>query len=161
MNTDVAHKHNEQLHQQELEKRVPKTGVFNEVMIPAVSATAFGMLGFWVGKVLGRFGDDTRDMKQVGRFETGFKFIGAASFGLMAAAVAIRQTRESKQQAVELAKKTLELEQHNAALASVATKPVGTLVGEFDTPVSVVTATEVGARERIGTVVAPVELARE
>ena len=119
---------------QELEalKRVPQTGAFNEVSIPVVSSAAFGTIGYHIGKWIGRLADDQRNAVTHGRFERGFKVFFAGAFGLLAAAVSIKQTRESKSQAVELAKRSLELEQHNAALASVVTRPVGTLIETFD-----------------------------
>ncbi len=112
--------------------RVPQTGPYNEVSIPVVSAGAFATVGYFLGKWIGRLGDDNRQPNQTGRFEGWMKWVGAASMGLLAAAVSIRQTREAKEQAVALAKRSMELEQHNAALASVVTKPVGTLIETFD-----------------------------
>ncbi len=109
--------------------RVPKTGLFNEVSIPVVSSVAFGGVGLYLGRAIGRFADDRKGDKGGGPFERGLGYIVAACLALLAAAVSIRQTRESKEQAVELAKRSMELEQHNAVLSSIATKPVGTLIG--------------------------------
>lgn len=121
-----------QAQEQEAIKRVPKTGAFNEVSVPLISFGAFGAVGYFVGKWVGRMGDHRSAENGKGRFEAWLKVLGTMTFGLIAASVGIRHTREAKAQAVELAKRSVELEQHNAALASVTTRPVGTLIDSFD-----------------------------
>lgn len=118
--------------EREAMSRVPQTGIFNAVTIPVISSVTFGFIGYHLGKWIGKLGDAKSSGTLQGRFETGLKYIGMTGFGLLAASVAIRQTREANKQAVELAKRSMELEQHNAALASVVTKPIGTLIETFD-----------------------------
>lgn len=160
MVTQNAHAEIADAQEREAMKRVPKTGPFNEISIPILSMGTFGFLGYHIGKWVGKLGDDTGMNPERGRFEAGLRVLFSAGFGLLAAAVSIRQTREAKSQAVELAKRSLELEQHNAALASVVTKPVGTLIETFDkaeafSPAPLVDVSEahvegtVGQREKV------------
>jgi hypothetical protein len=110
-----------------LEARIPKNGIFNGVTIPAISGASFGAVGYFLGKKIGEMADEKEN---IAKFNFGFatKWIGAISMGLMAVSVAIRHHRESKQQALNLAKQTIDLEQRNQALEAALSKPVGTLV---------------------------------
>lgn len=144
------------IQEREVQRRVPKSGLFNEVMIPVVSSGTFGLIGYQLGKWLGKMGDAKSPLPGHGRFETWLKYTGAASFGVLAASVAIRHTREANKQAVELAKRSLELEQRNEALASVVTKPVGTLIETFDhASDSRAPLVDVSEADHAGTLVAP------
>lgn len=156
MTDDPLHADLNDVQEREVQRRVPKSGVFNGVMIPVVSSGTFGLVGYQLGKWIGRMGDAKASFAGHGRFETWLKYTGAASFGLLAASVAIRHTREANKQAVELAKHSLELEQHNAALASVVTKPVGTLIETFDRSTNgMVPLVDVSEADHAGTLVSP------
>lgn len=137
--------------EREAQARVPQSGIFNEVTIPVVSSGTFGTVGYFIGKWIGRMGDDNRHPAQSGRFEGWMKWIGASSMALLAAAVSIRQTREAKEQALALAKRSVELERHNEALSSMVTKPVGTLIDTFEkTPETAVPDTQVSEAKPAG-----------
>lgn len=104
-----------------LASRVPDTGPFNETTTALLSMGTFGTIGFFIGKIIGGLGDDWKKNRHE-RFATFGKWFGAASFGLLAASVAIRQSRESKAQAEYLAKHSIEVELKNEALASALSK---------------------------------------
>jgi hypothetical protein len=119
----------------EVQKRVPKTGAFNEVTIGAMTSTVFGFIGYWGGKVLGKLADDTptKEGKESGKItprgsERFGKWAGAVTLGLLGASVGIRHAREAREQAEVLARKSVELEQVNQALAASYGQPVGSLV---------------------------------
>lgn len=130
----------------ELEKRMPKTGVFNITAIAALTSSVFGGVGYIVGKYLGRIGDEPMSLEKrkahgldltkhyPGRGEKFGKWVGGGALALIGVSVGMRHAREAKEQAADLAARTLELERQNAALASVYTQPVGTLIAADHAP---------------------------
>lgn len=100
---------------------VPDTGPFNETTTALLGLGTFGTIGFFLGRIIGRLGDDWKKSHH-DTFATFGQWFGAASFGLLAASVAIRQSRESKAQAELLAKHSAEVELKNEALASALSK---------------------------------------
>lgn len=100
---------------------VPDTGPFNETTTALLGLGTFGTIGFFLGRIIGRLGDDWKKSRH-DTFATLGQWFGAASFGLLAASVAIRQSRESKAQAELLAKHSAEVELKNEALAAALSK---------------------------------------
>lgn len=101
---------------------VPDTGPFNETTTALLSFGTFSLIGYWIGHIIGRLGDDWKKNYQRS-FSTFGKWFGAASFGILAASVAIRQSHESKAQAEALAKHTAEVDLKNEALVAALAKP--------------------------------------
>lgn len=114
----------------EVERRIPKTGIFNDLSIGVLTSTFFGAIGYVSGKMLGRLGDEVRP----GRGEYFGKWFGGGAMALIGASVGIRHSREARQQAAELAQRSVELERTNEALSSVYTQPVGTVIMTENAP---------------------------
>lgn len=134
----------------EVERRVPKTGIFNDLSIGILTAAFFGAIGYLSGKFLGRLGDDVagnltkEELKRLtreeikalppGRGEYFGKWFGGGALALIGASVGIRHSREARQQVTELAQRSVELERTNEALASVYTQPVGSIIMTENAP---------------------------